>query len=570
MKDEKKLKDELEQKDEVVRLFALGGLDEDGKNMTVIEIDQDIYICECGIKFPDAKSALGVECITPDFSWLEKNKERIKGILVTHGHDDVMGALPYLLREIKADVYVSPFTASVVSDLLKANKVTGVKIKTVHRRETRKIGGRQVVFFPLTHSYPQAYGFGIRTRHGYIVYSGEFIADYDDSDDAYQADYNFAAKFKNDGVLMLLQDSKGAERPGHTSPHHRVTPYFEKVLDEYDNRRIFVEIYTQSVYRIQEIIACCAAKKRKICFYTKEIQKLIAGLESITELIPPQLVVDASQINQLDNVVVLISGQGRPLFQLMSNIANNEVPDISFREEDVIVVATPLVPGVEKDFKSMENDIYKRDGVIIKIDRNVVGMHPSKEDLKMMIYMLEPKYYLPIKGEYRMLCANAMIAEEMGIDPDRILILDNGQVATFVNGRFKGAAEVMELHDSLIDGNANWDMAGVVLKDREILSTDGVMVLALGLDYRTKKIINGPDVQTRGLVYVRDAEYLTKEVTRIMEETVNEMVEARKYDNMECRAQIRDKVSKYIFKQTAKRPMVLPVILEINEKKEAK
>lgn len=555
------------QLDETVRLFALGGLDEDGKNMLIIQINDDIYICECGIKFPDAKSALGVECITPDFSWLIENKEKIKGILITHGHDDVMGALPYLLKEVKADVYVSPFTASVVTELLKANKITGARLKTVHRRETKKIGGRQVVFFPLTHSYPQAFGFGIKTSHGYIVYSGEFIADFDDAEEVYQADYNFAAKFKNDGVLMLLQDSKGAERSGHTSPHHRVTPYFDKVLTDYDDRRIFVEIYTQSVYRIQEIIACCIEHRRKICFYTKEMQNLVAGLESITSAVPKELVVDASQINHLDNVVVIISGQGKPLFQLMSNIANNEVPDISFREEDVIVVATQIVPGVEKEFKSMENDIYKRNGVIIKIDRNVVGMHPSKEDLKMMIYMMDPKYYIPIKGEYRMLCANAMIAEEMGIPTERILILDNGQVATFVNGDFTGSQEVMELHDSLIDGNTNWDMAGVVLKDREILSTDGVMVLALGLDFKTKKIINGPDIQTRGLVYVRDAEYLTKEVTRIMEETVSEMVEARKYDNMECRSQIREKVSKYIFKQTGKRPMVLPVILEINEKK---
>lgn len=556
------------QKEEVVRLFALGGLDEDGKNMLVIEIDGDIYICECGIKFPDVKSALGVEYITPDFSYLKENKERVKGILITHGHDDVMGGLPYLLREVKADVYVTPFTAGVVSALLRQNKITGVKIKTLKRKDVRKIGGRQVVFFPLTHSYPQAYGFGIRTSHGYIVYSGEFIADYDDTQEAYQSDYQITSKFASDGVMILLQDSKGAEHSGHTSPSHRVTPYFDKVLTDYEDRRIFVEVYTQSVYRIQEIIECCIEHNRKICFYTDELKKLIAGLESITPAVPERLVVDASQINSLDNVVVIISGQGRPLFQLMSNIANNEREDISFRENDVIVVATPLVPGTEKEFKVMENDIYKRDGVIIKIDRDVAGMHPSREDLKMMIFMLKPRYYIPIKGEYRMLCANAMTAEEMGIPAENILVLDNGQVATFVNGEFKNCDEVMELHDSLIDGNSDWDMAGVVLKDREILSTDGVMVLALGLDFKTKKIINGPDIQTRGLVYVKEAEYLTREVTRMMEETVQEMVEARKYDNMECRAQIRDKVSKYLFKQLGKRPMVLPVILEINEKKQ--
>lgn len=553
-------------KDEIVRIFALGGLDEDGKNMLVIEIDSDIYIVESGLKFPDVKGALGVESIVPDFTYLKEHEDKIKGVLITHGHDDVMGALPYLLKEIKADVYVSPFTANIVSDLLKKNHITGTRLKIVKRKETKKIGGRPVTFFPITHSVPQTYGFGIKTNHGYIVYSGEFIADYDDISEAYQGDYAFASRFKNDGVLVLLQDSKSAERAHHTSPGHRVTPYFDQVLSDYENQRVFVEIYTQSVYRIQEIIQCCIDHDRKICFYNKELQNLVAGLESITMDVPPRLVVSNEQINKLDNVVVIISGQGRALFQLMSNIANNEVANVEIRENDVFVVATPLIPGVEKEFRNMENDIYKREGTIIKIDKNVSGMHPSKEDLKMVIYMTDPKYYIPIKGEYRMLCANAMLAEEMNIPADHIIVMDNGEIVTFINGELQPGREVLELHDSLIDGSSDWDMAGVVLKDREILSTDGVMVLAIGLDFKTKKIVNGPDIQTRGLVYVRDAEYLTREVTRIMEDTIKEMVDARKYDNMECRAMIRERVSRYVFKQTAKRPMVLPVILELSDK----
>lgn len=562
----KKKENDTLRKDEVVRIFALGGLDEDGKNLTVIEIDGDIYIAECGLKFPENNASLGVECIVPDFSWLKEREDRIKGILITHGHDDVMGALPYLLKEIKADVFVSPFTEKVISELLRKNKITGVRLRTVKRRDTKKVGGRQVVFFPITHSYPQTYGFGIRTAHGYIVYSGEFIADYDDISEAYQGDYSFATRFKNDGVMVLLQDSKGAENALHTSPRHRVTPYFDKVLDEHEKQRIFVEIYTQSVYRIQEIIRCCIEHNRKICFYSPELQRLVAGLESITEAVPPELVIDVSRIDTCKDCVVIISGQGRTLFQLMSNIANNEVDDVAFHEDDVIVVATPILPGVEKEFKDMENDIYKRQGTIVKIDRNVIGMHPSKEDLKMVIFMTDPKYYIPIKGQYRMLCANAMLAEEMNMPAERIIILDNGEIATFINGELQPGRETLELHDTLVDGNANWDMAGVVLKDREILSTDGVMVLAIGLDYRTKKIVNGPDIQTRGLVYVRDAEYLTREVTRIMEDTIREMVDSRKYDNMECRSQIREKVARYVFKQTAKRPMILPVILELNPK----
>ncbi|MCF0246813.1 MAG: ribonuclease J [Ileibacterium sp.] len=551
---------------ETVRIFALGGLDEDGKNMTCIEVNGDLYICETGIKFPDANQALGVEEIAPDFSYILEHKDRLKGILITHGHDDVMGALPYLLKQIKTDVYATPFTSLVISKVLKKNRISGVKIKTVKAGDTRRIGGRNVTFIPLTHSYPQAYGFGLKTANGYIVYSGEFIEDYDDLEDAYRSNYSVLNKFANDGVFILMQDSKGADRNGHTSPLHRVSPNFNRVLNENEHRRIFVEIYTQSVYRIQEIISCCVEHRRKMCFYTKEIQELVAGLESITPAVPMDLVVSNKQIDELDDVVVIISGQGRSLFRLMSNIANNEVEDVSFNKNDIIVAATPIIPGVEKAFKAMENDIYKKEGTIIRIDKNVVGMHPAKEDLKMMIYMTRPKYYIPIKGEYRMLCANAMIAEEMGIDPENIIILDNGQVATFEDGQFKDCEEIIELHDSLIDGKENWDMAGVVLKDREILSTDGVMVLAVGVDAKTKKITNGPDIQTRGLIYLKDAEYLTKDVAKIMEDTVNEMVEKKTYENLECRALIRERVAKYIFKATAKRPMVLPVVLEIFEK----
>lgn len=292
---------------------------------------------------------------------------------------------------------------------------------------------------------------------------------------------------------------------------------------------------------------------------------MIDGLAYIGYKIPDGVVVDASKIDEYNNVVVLISGQGKPLFTLMSNIANDEVNDITIKPDDLFVIASPVVPGVEKVFRNMENDIYKRDGKIINLDKNVLSMHPSKEDLKMMLFLTRPKYYIPVKGEYRMLCANAMIAEEMGIPPENILILDNGQVAEFEEGNLVSYEVKMNLHETMIDGKENWDMAGVVLKDREILSTDGVMILAIGLDAKTKKIINGPDIQTRGLIYLKDAEYITKDVAKIMEDTIEEAVKNKTYENLQVRSDIRDKVSKYLFKQTAKRPMVLPVILEINK-----
>lgn len=554
-----------EPKKEKVRIFMLGGLDEDGKNMMCVEVDGKIFIIEAGLKFPDAKESLGIEYIIQDFSYLIEHKNDIAGIIITHGHDDVMGALPHLLKQIKADIYTSPLAAKEITRMLKKEKISGIRVNIVKRHDQKRIAKRKVLFFPITHAYPGAFGVAISTTQGYVVYSGEFIEDYSNLDDNYRGNITIGAKLGKEGVLVLMQESKGAERAGHTSPNHRVTKNFDQILDLNHDTRIFVSVYTQSVYRIQEIINCCIAHNRKLVLYTKELQERVKGLKQIGFKIPDHILASVADIDKIKDVVVLISGQGRPLFTLMSNIANNEVDNIDIRPEDLIVIATPIIPGVEKVFKNMENDIYKRGGRLQILDKNILSMHPSREDLKMMIFLTRPKYYIPVKGEYRMLCANAVIAEEMGIPPENIIILDNGQVAEFDDKKLVSTKMEMQLHDTLIDGKENWDMAGVVLKDREILSTDGVMILAIGIDAKTKKIINGPDVQSRGLIYLKDSEYITSDVAKIMEETICENVKNKSYDNLETRQEIRDKVAKYLFKQTAKRPMVLPVILEINQ-----
>lgn len=556
---------EISSVNERIRIFCLGGLDEDGKNMMVVEVDQDIYIIEAGIKFPEEKESLGIEFIVQDFTYLIENQDRIAGIFITHGHDDVMGALPYLMNNVKANIYTSPLASKAIHKVFKKERITGSKIYTIKRHDQRKIGTHKVVFFPVTHAYPGTFGLAISSSQGYIVYSGEFIEDYDDLHDSYRGDFTTCSKLGNEGVLVLLQESKGAERSGHTAPNHRITEKFSQVLEQTDHNRVFVSVYTQSVYRIQEIIECCIQYDRPMIFYSKELRELVTNLEDFNVSIPKKLMLDPSYIKEApDNVVVIISGQGKSLFKTMSNIANNEVEDIVFTQNDVIVIASPVIPGVEKVFKSMENDIYKEEGRILVLDRNVLSMHPSKEDLKMMLFLMKPKYYIPVKGEYRHLYMNSEIALEMGYKPSQIILLDNGQVATFENQKLRSCSMELELHDVMIDGKENWDMAGVVLKDREILSTDGVMILAIGLDAKTKKIINGPDIQTRGLIYVKDAEYITTDVGKILEDTIQEAVANKTYDNLTTRNEIRDKISKYLYKQTAKRPMVLPVILEIN------
>lgn len=549
---------------EKIRIFSLGGLDEDGKNMYCVEVGNQIYIIEAGIKFPDEKESLGIEYIVPDFTYLIENKNRIAGIIITHAHDDVMGALPYLCKQIKADIYSSPLTAKYIRRVMKEENIRDIQIHEVKRHDQKRIGKHKVIFFPITHSVPEAFGIAISTSQGFIVYSGEFIEDYTSLSDAYRGDFTTPAQFRNEGVLVLMQDSKGADRTGHTAPYHRIAPHFANILEKYENKRIFVSVYTQSVFRIQELIDTCISFNRKILLYTEELRSLIKDLEDIGYTIPSSVLVDVNQIDHISNVVVLIGGTGKAVTNLLSNICNNEVDDIDFTSEDVIVLATPVLPGVEREFKQMENDIYKEGGEVIQLDKVIRSVHPSQEDLKMMIFATRPKYYIPVKGEYRKLVMNANVALDMDFSPSQIIILDNGQVATFENKKLKSCAMEMELHDNLIDGKEGWDMAGVVLKDREILSTDGVMILAIGIDSETKKIINGPDVQTRGLVYLKDADYLNTDVSKIMEQTIEEAVKNKTYNNLDTRNEIRDKVAKYLSNKIGKKPMILSVILEIN------
>lgn len=550
---------------ETIRLFALGGQDEDGKNMMCVEIDGDIYIIEAGIKFPDPKESLGIEFIIQDYTYLIANKDRVAGVFVTHGHDDVMSALPYLLEQIPTTVFTSPLCAKEIHRKLKEHNVKGSKIRTVKRHDKKVLANRRVIFFPVTHAYPGTFGVAIQSNQGYIVYTGEFIEDYDNLSDLYRGDFRDLTDIARRGIFILLQESKGADRNGHTAPNHRLYPRVQAVLEKYPTNRVIFGVYTQSVYRIKEIIDSCIRYNRKIYFYNKELKTMLKDMKEIGYTVPEKYVLTEKEFKRSkENIAVILSKQGPSLFRTLNNIANNEADDIEIDSDDVICIAAPVIPGAEKNFGQMENDIYKAGGKLENLVAGMMSMHPSIEDLKMMLFLLKPTYYVPVKGEYRLLTANAQVALDMGYDANHILILDNGQVATFQKGKLKSCRQEMELSDTLIDGKENWDMAGVVLKDRDILSTDGVMILAIGLDAKTKKIINGPDVQSRGLIYLKDAEYITKDVAKIMEDTINAAVKAKKYDNVNTRNDIRDKVIKYLLKTTAKRPMVLPVIMEIH------
>lgn len=549
-----------------IRICALGGLDENGKNMLMVEVNSEIILIEAGIKFPDADQ-LGVEFIIPDFKYILENRDRVKCVFVTHGHDDISRALPYLIKQLNVPVYTGAMSANVLRDLLKSEGVTDFKVNKVKRTDEFKVGNIKVKTFAMSHAYPDNFGIAIQTSQGYIVYTGEFIIDYDMQEPEYNFDINELSEIGKEGVLCLLNESLGADKEGHTSPFHRISSKLQPIF-ETSEHRILISCYAQSLFRMREILDLAIKFNKKVYFHGEEAKYFLKHMEDLNYYkFPSQLIVnDRNFDDSQDDIIVLISGRGKNLFRSLQKIAMHEDEKVHFRTTDTIIIASAVVSGTEVEANSMENEVYKEGGQIYSFNsKQIYSLHPSSEDLKMMLYLFKPKYYLPVKGEYRHLISNANLALKMGYRPDQIVILDNGQFATFENKVLKSVADRIELEDTMIDGKENWDVTGVVLKDREILSNEGVMVIGVSVDFKTKKIIGGVDVQTRGLIYLKDAEHIVKRVMKITEDTINENVASQVYENIETRIDVKEKVTRYLLKETGKRPMVLPVIIEINQ-----
>lgn len=548
---------------EKIRLMALGGLDEDGKNMYCIEINDDIFVVDAGLKYPDNQQ-LGVNYIIPDFSYLIENKDRVKAIFITHGHDDVMMAISHILKEADFDVYATALTARIIEDEFPKNSKKRVKV--IRRNEKLNINGHIIHTFPVMMSIADGIGLIFETEQGSIVYTSEFIIDYDMNFDAFAMDLNTIIRIGEHNVLCLMSESVGANKPGYTAPNHKISDHIETYIENL-NTRVIITLYKQNLYRIIEVLELAKKYKRKVFFHNPDHLKLLKHVEDLGYYkIPLNTIITNKEFNNdLDNVICVVSGSGKKVFRKLNNICIGEDKILSLRKDDLVIIASPVVPGTEKEASNMENDLYKADVKVIKLNKGqLLSMHASKEDLKTMLYMVKPKYYLPVKGQYSDLVNNADVAVEMGYTPDKIIILDNGQFATFENQKLYSTRDQLELNEILIDGSDGTDVSGMVLKDRETLSTDGAIVAGIVLDFKTKALIGGPDVQSRGVIYLKDAENLLNEIGNILVNTVKEKVEADCYNNMTARVEARDRIAAYVLKHTGKRPMILPAIVEVN------
>ncbi len=549
---------------EKIRFMALGGLDEEGRNMSVIEIDNEIYVFDAGIKYPKADQ-LGVEVVIPDTSYLKKNKSKVKAIFITHGHDDVMAALPYVIKEVNAPIYTTSLIALMIEDMFKENKIKNTSIFKIKRNGEFKVGSRKMLAFGQTHSIPDTFGIAIDTQQGYIVHSSEFMIDFDIRNESFASDLANLSEIGKKGVFLLTAESSYADKEGFTAPNHRIANKVESVFQE-STGRIIVTMYEQNIYRIIEMLELAQKYKKKVFFYGERQRQLLDHIEKLGYYkIPKGLEVKRAQFkNEQKDVMILVSDVGPNVFRKMSRIAMGEDNVIEMQKDDYVIVASPPVPGSETPSTEMMNELHK-DSIKTKTlsYKQVLSMHASQEDLKMMIALLKPKFYLPVKGEYKNLFINANIASGMGLSPANVLILDNGQVAEFIDGKLKSTQEILPLEDVLIDGKDHLDTSGLVLRDRQTLSTDGALIVGIVLNNKNKAVLGGPDIQSRGVIYLKDSENIMKEVGNILESTIERLVKEKKYDNISARNEARDLMSKYIYKQTGKRPMILPVIIEI-------
>lgn len=557
---------------EKIKVFALGGLDECGKNMYIIEVGDDLYVIEAGHKYPD-KTSPGVDVIIPDYNYLLENKNRIRGVFISHGHSDQMGAVAYLYKnaQITAPIYASSLTIALIKMFTKSvgieNDYNFVEIK--EENSYLKIGNHYFRFFKTAHMISGSLGFALETEQGTIVYTGEFIVEYNNYQ-KYKLDIATIAKIAEENVLLLMAESRYADRPGFTSPSHRLTPLIQKDFKDASGR-IFICLYDSNIYGLNEALKLAIDANKKIIFYGQETKELINTLISLGEVVIPKANLlssdDFYRVKEQD-IVVFILGNRDTLYSQIEILAAGEGEDkkIILYENDTFIIVAPPQIGTEVYAVSVVDDVFRTGAHVVNVSKKKISsMHAQEEDIKTMISLLKPKYYMPVMGEYRHILANAKVAvsSNQGYSHLNTFVLDNGMVLNFENGCVLPITENVKVGDLLVDGSGVGDVGESVLTDRQKLADDGVICMALTISYSQKKVIAGPDVQMRGFVLVKDSEALLHDIADEFVNIVTEELQ-REHPNLdEAKQDTYEKALRMVRKATGKDPMILPLVIEV-------
>ena len=544
-----------------IKIFSLGGLNEVGNNMYVVNVDEEIFILDAGFKYADEKM-LGIDYIIPNFDYLKENIDKIKGIFISHGHDSQYGALPDILEELpNIPVYGTEFTLEIIKNVLDDQNIKNYNLKTIIPH--KKIDFKNTSVFPisLTHSVPGSVGYVINTNDGAIVYTSNFLFD-STMNGAYKTDIGKLAYVGKQGVLCLMSESMYADKVGYTSPNNRIENIVMEAIVKAEGRVLF-NIFEAQFYRIQELFNVATLLDKKVVILGKQLEDIInKAIDMKYVEFDKSRLLNLNHVND-PNVIVLISDDRERPFSNIRRIINGRDKFVKVNEQDTIIFASPSYDGLEKSATKIYDEIAKMDLNLVIIPKKYLSHHASSEDLMMMINLMNPKYYFPVIGEYRHQVANADSALKVGMEKDNIILKLNGEVANFVDGKLIESYEKIKVDEILVDGKTIGDVGELVLKDREMLSENGIVIVSATIDRQSKKIIAGPEILTRGFIFVKDNIDLIKESEKISTEVINEFTTENYVDFNKIKLGIREKLGKYFYKETECKPMILIVIQEV-------
>jgi ribonuclease J len=557
----------LSMTEKTLSIFALGGINEIGKNMYVVQYADDIIVIDCGGKFPD-ESLLGIDLIIPDLTYLEDNQEKIRALIVTHGHEDHIGGIPYFLKKLNVPIYATNFTLGLIEIKLDEHRLTGdTQLVTINSDSKVELGEITVSFFKVSHSIPDCLGIVFHTPEGNVVHTGDFKFDLTPAGNQY-SDIHKMAEIGKQGVLVLLSESTNAERNGLTPSERMVANHMEEAFMKAEGK-IFISTFASNVNRVQQVVDAAIKTNRKLALLGRSMVNVVdVAMERGYLNVPEGMLIDSQQVDQLDpgKVAILCTGsQGEPMAAL-ARLASGNYRDVSIYPGDTVILATSPIPGNEKDVSRIIDNLFQLGAKVIYGSGSTTGMHVSghgyQEDLKLMLTLMKPTYFIPIHGEYRMLHHHRLLAESVGVEEGNTFIIKNGDVVDIKNSVASQTREIPS-GDTYVDGVSVGDVGEVVLRDRKQLSEDGMLVIVLTISKRERRIISGPDTITRGFVYVKDSENLLRDINRLVKKTVTELQEDNVRQWSVMKQGIKKSVGQYLFTHTRRKPMILPIIIEI-------
>ena len=548
-----------------IRIFSLGGLNENGKNLYVVEVDKKIFVFDAGLKY-DNEHNLGVDYIIPNYDYLVKNKKNIVGIFLTHGHESHIGALPDIVRAIPG---LSVYGAKLTLDILKKDMSDEdlKKVKLVEIKPHVKINFGRLSVFPIsvTHSIPDSLLYVLYTKDGAIVYTGDFVFD-STVPEKYKTDIGKLAYVGKQGVLCLLSESIYAEREGHTSPNNRAVSFIRDVLSKSEDR-IIATVFPAHFYRIQELLNEVSKTHRKVVIMGKRLQETINyARENGYINFDKRIVGDLTNLND-KNTVVLISDAKESPFANLQRIIKGFDKYIKIKETDTVFITEPTYDGIEKVTAEIMDEVAMlgADAINLSSKKHLLH-HASREDLMLMINLMNPKYYFPVKGEYRYQLANAKVAEEIGVPKENIILKQNGDVCEFIDGKLNlKCFDKVKVDEILVDGNNGEDVGNLVLKDREMLGENGIVIVSCTLDRSTKKIVGGPEILTRGFIYVKDNQELLEQTRELCVLIINDNIleNTKRVDYSKIKNEVRERLGHFFYEKTESKPMIITVIQEV-------